>query len=208
MAILLSSYPTHFPIHVPRLDRSSKGSNSDRRNYKSIDSVQKMSNIRPFRIAIPDSRLERLRAKLALTDFPSELETDISNPWSRGPLKSSVKQLADYWLNHFDWRKAEASLNDNFPQFTATIYVSGFGNYDIHFIHLRSKVKNAIPLIFLHGWPGSFYEGTKIAHPLINGDGHSQPAFHVVIPSLVDHGFSSSSRTVRQGTIFQRIEPG
>jgi hypothetical protein len=160
-----------------------------------------MAQIRLFRIAIPDSRLQRLHSKLALTDFPSELESDITAPWSRGPPASSIKQLAEYWLSNFDWRKAEKSLNDSLPQHTATINVHGFGDYDIHFVHLRSKTKNAIPLIFLHGWPGNFYEGSKVAYLLAEGNGSSEPAFHVVIPSLVDHGFSSGSRTVCCGNV-------
>ena len=160
-----------------------------------------MAQIRPFRIDIPDSRLQRLHSKLALTDFPSELESDVTAPWSRGPPVSSVKQLAEAWLNTFDWRKAEKSLNDSLPQYTTTINVRGFGDYDIHFVHLRSRVKNAIPLIFLHGWPGNFYEGSKVAHLLVKGNGNSQPAFHVVIPSLIDHGFSSGSRTVCCGNV-------
>lgn len=155
-----------------------------------------MSEVQRFRIAIPDARLQRLRSKLALTDFPSELESDKAQPWSRGPPTATVKQLAEHWLNGFDWRKAEASLNENLPQYKTTVHVQDFGDYDIHFVHLQSKVRNAIPLIFLHGWPGNFYEGSKIAHPLVNGDGSTEPAFHVVIPSLVDHGFSSGSRTV------------
>ena len=155
-----------------------------------------MSTIRPFHISIPDARLHRLHSKLALTDFPSELETDISQPWSRGPPTSEIKQLTQYWLNGFDWRKAEKALNDNFPQFMTTINVQSFGNYDIHFAHLRSKVKNAIPLVFLHGWPGNFYEGSKFSKLLVDSNGKAEPAFHVVVPSLVDHGFSSGSRTV------------
>lgn len=155
-----------------------------------------MAEIRPFQIAIHDTKLERLRAKLALTDFPSELSSDISNPWSRGAPTASIKRLAEYWLNGFDWRNAEAQLNDTLPQYTTTINVDDFGGYDIHFVHLRSRVENAIPLLFLHGWPGSFYEVSKIAHALTEGNGTSEPAFHIIAPSLVDHGFSSGSRTV------------
>ena len=155
-----------------------------------------MTEIHSFRLAIDDARLQRLRSKLALTDFPSELPSDAETAWLRGPPLASIKELADYWLNGFNWRKAEATLNDALPQFTTTINVTGFGNYDLHFVHLRSKVPNAIPLIFLHGWPGCFYEVSKMAHPLIDGNGKSEPAFHVIAPSLIDHGFSSRSRSV------------
>ncbi len=155
-----------------------------------------MAEIRSYRIAVPGARLQRLHSKLALTDFPSELESDIAQPWSRGPPTAIIKQLTEYWLNGFSWRKAEALLNEKLPQYKTTIRVQDFGDYDIHFVHLRSKIRHAIPLIFLHGWPGNFYEGSKIAHMLVNGDGSVEPAFHVVTPSLVDHGFSSGSRTV------------
>lgn len=154
------------------------------------------SDIRPFRIAVAEIRLERLKKKLELTDLPSELETDTSNEWMRGPPTASIRSLLEYWTNTFDWRKAEATLNDLLPQFTTTIPVDGQGEYDIHFVHLRSTPSNAIPLIFLHGWPGSFYEVSKIAHALAESGNGTLPSFHVVAPSLVDHGFSSGSRTV------------
>lgn len=153
-------------------------------------------DIRPFKIAVDQYRLDRLKKKLELADLPSELETDTSQPWARGPPTASIRDLLAYWTNTFDWRKAEATLNNTLPQFTTTLRLDGHGEYDIHFVHLRSNAPDAIPLIFLHGWPGSFYEVSKIARPLAaNGDGHS-PSFHVVAPSLVDHGFSSGSRTV------------
>lgn len=151
----------------------------------------------PFKISIPDSRLKRLRLKLNLTDFPSELGTDTSFPWTRGPPLQSLRNLTDHWIKDYDWRKAEAFLNDSLPQFMTKIDVDCHGEYDIHFVHVRSRAIDAIPLVFLHGWPGSFYEVSKIAHSLADGNGgRDGPFFHVVAPSLVDHGFSSGSRTV------------
>jgi pimeloyl-ACP methyl ester carboxylesterase len=149
-----------------------------------------MSSITPFRIAIPDAKIERLRQKLALTDFP-EFHDD-EEPWSLGPPVADIKRLATYWESGFDWRSIEAQLN-TFPQYTAPISVEQYGMYDVHFIHQESKVENAIPLLFIHGWPGSFIEVTKILPQLIQG-GEGFPAFHVVAPSLIDFGFSSASK--------------
>ena len=149
-----------------------------------------MSSITPFKIAVPDAKIERLKQKLALADFP-EFHDD-EEPWSLGPPGADIKRLAKYWESSFDWRSVEAQLNA-FPQYTAPISVEQYGTYDVHFIHQQSKVENAIPLLFLHGWPGSFIEVTKILPQLVQG-GEGFPAFHVVAPSLVDFGFSSASK--------------
>lgn len=140
----------------------------------------------PFQIFVPDSKIERLKAKLALTDYPSEAEDAAS--WKRGPPLKDVKRLADHWAKGFDWRKVEQHLN-SFPQFTTKIPIDNFGTFNVHFIHQRSNVNNAIPLLFVHGWPGSFIEVTKIL-PLLTKGGKDQPAFHVVAPSLINFGFS------------------
>jgi len=149
-----------------------------------------MSSIVPFKIAVPDSKIRRLKQKLALTDFPDEVPD--FEPWVRGPPLSDLKRLALYWENDFDWRAAEAKLNE-FPQYTADIEVDGYDKYGVHFVHQPSTVKNAIPLLFVHGWPGSFIEVTKILPELVKG-GEDFPAFHVVAPSLIDFGFSSASK--------------
>ncbi|KAH8588636.1 epoxide hydrolase [Bisporella sp. PMI_857] len=148
-----------------------------------------MSSIAPFKIAVPEDKLNRLKQKLALTDFPSEVLG--AQPWSHGAPLSDVKRLALHWENDFDWRAVEIRLNE-LPQYTTNIDVQGFNTYDIHFIHQPSIVKTAIPLLFLHGWPGSIIEVTKILPELIKG-GKDFPAFHVVAPSLIDFGFSSAS---------------
>ncbi|OCL04140.1 alpha/beta-hydrolase [Glonium stellatum] len=149
-----------------------------------------MSSITPFTIAIPDDKIKRLKQKLVLTDFPDEL-IDVE-PWSRGSPLSDIKRLTLYWQSGFDWRKVEAKLNQ-LPQYIAKIEVDGFDTYDVHFVHQPSTVKDAIPLLFIHGWPGSFIEVTKVLPELIKG-GEDFPAFHVVAPSLIDFGFSSASR--------------
>ena len=148
----------------------------------------------PFNIVIANDKINRLNQKLALTDFPGEV-IDIDNPWSRGSPLTDIKRLADYWGNGFDWRKAEAMLN-KFPQYIAQIEVEGFDTYDVHFVHQPSTVSNAIPLLFIHGWPGSFIEVTKILPQLVKG-GKDFPAFHVIAPSLIDFGFSSASKKVK-----------
>lgn len=154
-----------------------------------------MFPIKPYNISIPDQRLDRLRKKLALTDFPSDANSNDIDPWSRGTPLTEVKRLAAYWANGFDWKKAEAKLNE-FPQYTTEISVENFDTYKVHFVHQRSVVPNAIPLLFVHGWPGSFVEVTKILPQLIKG-GNDSPAFHVVAPSLINFGFSSASGKAR-----------
>ncbi|KAI9148383.1 alpha/beta-hydrolase [Paramyrothecium foliicola] len=148
-----------------------------------------MESIKPFKINVPEADLERLKQKLSLTDFPSE-PVGI-DPWSQGPPVSDIKRLVHVWENEFDWREVERKLNE-LPQFTAEIDVEGHGMQTMHFIHHRSTTPNAIPLLFLHGWPGSFLEVTKLLPLLVKG-GIDYPAFHVVAPSLIDFGFSSGS---------------
>ena len=140
--------------------------------------------IRPFRISIPDGALVDLRRRIAATRWPDR-ET-VADP-SQGVQLATVRQLADYWLTSHDWRKVEARLNA-LPQFITEI-----DGLDIHFIHVRSKHENALPLIVTHGWPGSIIEQLKIIDPLTNPTAHggsASDAFDVVIPSLPGHGFS------------------
>jgi pimeloyl-ACP methyl ester carboxylesterase len=147
------------------------------------------SSITPFKISVTDERLAGLQQKLALTDFPDECVDAVN--WCHGPPLSNVKRLVNHWNNAFDWRAAEAALN-KFPQYTTQIEIEGFGRHDLHFVHQPSQVKNAIPLLFVHGWPGSFIEVTRMLPHLVQGGGDF-PAFHVVAPSLVGFGFSSAS---------------
>ncbi|TGJ80904.1 hypothetical protein E0Z10_g7855 [Xylaria hypoxylon] len=158
-----------------------------------------MAAIRPFRINVPEAQVERLHQKLALCDLPNDDSLDAisekgSLSWARGPPVSEIKRLVNTWQTSYDWRKTEAYLN-TFPQFIASVDIDRFGIYDIHHIHKRSPISGSIPLLFLHGWPGSFVEGTKIIDGLGQGDGaDGTRTFHVVAPSLIDFGFSSPSR--------------
>ncbi|KAF2018761.1 alpha/beta-hydrolase [Aaosphaeria arxii CBS 175.79] len=144
-----------------------------------------MSDPTPYKINVPKSQIKHLHQKLAAADFPDEL--DAADQWAYGAPLSDIKRLATYWKDSFDWRKAETKLNE-LPNFRTKVDVSGFGEIDLHFVHRRSEVDGAVPLLFVHGWPGSFIEVTKIL-PLLEGkDGG--PAFHVVAPSLPNFGFS------------------
>ncbi len=140
--------------------------------------------IRPFRIEVPEGELADLRRRLAATRWPGR-ET-VTDP-SQGVQLATVQKLARYWQTDHDWRKIEAKLNA-LPQF-----ITGIDGLDIHFIHVRSKHDNALPLIVTHGWPGSIIEQLKIIDPLTNPTAHggsASDAFDIVIPSLPGYGFS------------------
>jgi pimeloyl-ACP methyl ester carboxylesterase len=140
--------------------------------------------IRPFRITIPDEALANLRRRIAATRWPErETVTDAS----QGVQLETTQTLARYWGTEYDWRKVEARLQA-LPQFLTEI-----DGLDIHFMHVRSKHDNALPLIVTHGWPGSVIEQLKIIEPLTNPTAHgarAEDAFHLVIPSLPGYGFS------------------
>ena len=144
------------------------------------------NQIKPFQISIPDSQLSDLKGRLSRVRYPDELE---NVGWENGTPLSEVQRLTKYWAESFDWRRAEAKLNE-FPHFTTELQAEGYEKVNVHFIYQKSSAKDAVPLLYLHGWPGSFYEGTKIISPLSQGGGPDQPSFHVVAPSLVNFGFS------------------
>jgi pimeloyl-ACP methyl ester carboxylesterase len=149
--------------------------------------------IRPFRINMPDKALDDLRRRITATQWP-EKETVADQ--SQGVQLATMQKLARYWATDYDWRKVEANLNA-LPQFITTI-----DGLDIHFIHVRSKHENALPLIVNHGWPGSIIEQLKIIDPLTNPTAHganASDAFHVVIPSMPGYGFSGKPTTTGWG---------
>jgi pimeloyl-ACP methyl ester carboxylesterase len=140
--------------------------------------------IRPFHVHFPDEALDDLKHRIAETRWP-ERET-VTDP-SQGVQLATIQKLARYWETEYDWRKCEAKLNA-LPQFITEI-----DGVDIHFIHVRSKHPNALPMIVTHGWPGSIIEQLKIIDPLTNPTAHggsASDAFDVVIPSLPGYGFS------------------
>ncbi|KAJ7152716.1 Alpha/Beta hydrolase protein [Mycena crocata] len=142
----------------------------------------------PFTIFVPQEQLDTLQRKLELTRFPDELD---DAGWSYGAPLADVKRLVSRWTNGYDWRKHEALLNAELPQFTRDISVDGFGTLNIHYVHKRSALADAIPLLFVHGWPGSFIEARKIT-PLLTEVHPDQPSFHVVALSLPGYGFSEA----------------
>jgi len=140
--------------------------------------------IRPFRINLPEKELVDLRRRIAATRWPDR-ETVADS--SQGVRLATVQKLARYWEKDYDWRKCEAKLN------AVPHFITEIDGLDIHFIHVRSKHENALPLIVTHGWPGSVIEQLKIVDPLTNPTAHdasASDAFHLVIPSLPGHGFS------------------
>lgn len=140
--------------------------------------------IRPFRVHIPQVAIDDLRQRIAMTRW-SDKETVADQ--SQGVQLATMKELVRYWGTKYDWRKAEAKLNA-LPQF-----VTNIDGLDIHFIHVRSKHPNALPLIVTHGWPGSVIEQLKIIDPLTNPTaygGRPEDAFDLVIPSIPGYGFS------------------
>ena len=140
--------------------------------------------IRPFRVNVPEAQLADLRRRVQATVWP---ERETVGDASQGVQLATMRALAQRWANGYDWRKVEARLNA-LPQFVTQI-----DGLDIHFIHVRSKHQNALPVIVTHGWPGSVIEQLKIIDPLTNPTAHggsAADAFDVVIPSLPGHGFS------------------
>ncbi|KAI9812742.1 MAG: hypothetical protein M1827_004498 [Pycnora praestabilis] len=148
-----------------------------------------MSSIKPYKISVPDNKLENLATRLSVASFPDELD---EAAWEYGAPLADIKRLTNYWKEGFNWKKQEEKLNE-LPHFHTDISIDGFGSLDIHFLHQKSAVKGAIPLLFVHGWPGSFIEVTKILAILTQG-GSDSPAFHVVAPSLPNFGFSEGPR--------------
>jgi pimeloyl-ACP methyl ester carboxylesterase len=141
--------------------------------------------IRPFRVTIPEKQLAELRRKIADTRWPTK---ELVGDRSQGVQLATLKALARYWVTDYDWRKAEAKLNA-LPQFVTKI-----DGVDIHFIHVKSRHENAMPLIMTHGWPGSVIELLETVGPLTDPTkygGTAADAFHVVLPSLPGYGFSA-----------------
>jgi pimeloyl-ACP methyl ester carboxylesterase len=142
------------------------------------------SKIRPFRVKVPEKALVDLRRRLAATRWPTR---ELVKDRSQGVQLATMRELVRYWTSKYDWRKAEAKLNA-LSQFVTTI-----DGIDIHFIHVRSKHENALPLIMTHGWPGSVIELLETIGPLTDPTrygGTPADAFHLVLPSLPGYGFS------------------
>jgi pimeloyl-ACP methyl ester carboxylesterase len=149
--------------------------------------------ISPFRINVPEEALVDLRRRINATRWP---ERETVTDESQGVQLATIQEVARYWGTDYDWRKVEAKLNA-LPQFMTEI-----DGLDVHFIHVRSKHENALPLIVTHGWPGSIIEQLKIIDPLTNPTAHgasASDAFHLVVPSLPGYGFSGQPTTTGWG---------
>jgi pimeloyl-ACP methyl ester carboxylesterase len=145
--------------------------------------------VRPFRVDVPEAELDDLRRRVIATKWP---ERETVSDESEGVQLATIQAVARYWATEYDWRRCEARLNA-LPQFLTEI--DGLG---IHFIHLRSRHENALPLVVTHGWPGSVIEQLKIVDQLANPTAHGaseSDAFHLVIPSLPGYGFSGKPTT-------------
>jgi pimeloyl-ACP methyl ester carboxylesterase len=141
-------------------------------------------DIRPFHVNVPEADLTDLRRRIKVTKWP---ERETVSDDSQGVQFATTQQLARYWATDYDWRKAEAKVN------AVPNFITNIDGLDIHFIHVKSKEKNALPMVITHGWPGSVIEQMKVIAPLTDPTAHggrAGDAFDVVIPSLPGHGFS------------------
>jgi pimeloyl-ACP methyl ester carboxylesterase len=145
--------------------------------------------IRPFRVEVAQAELDELRRRIKATRFP---ERETVNDATQGVQLATTQKLARYWAAEYDWRKVEARLN------AVPNFITEIDGLDIHFIHVKSRHANALPLIVTHGWPGSIIEQLKIIDPLVNPTAHggsAADAFDVVIPSMPGYGYSGKPST-------------
>ena len=188
--------PIHAQTSTPK-QIAQKESTMNRFATPQLDSGQNstVEAIRPFHVEVPEEALVDLRRRLAATRWPDrETVTD----QSQGVQRAKIQALVNYWQTDYDWRKAEAKLNA-LPQF-----VTNIDGLDIHFIHVRSRHPNAMPLIMTHGWPGSVFELLKVIGPLTdppNYGGRAEDAFDLVLPSYPGYGFSEKPRSTDWGPV-------
>ena len=158
-----------------------------------LERPQPATAIRPFTFEFPDAELDALRARIKATRWP---EKEAVADDTQGVQLATMQKLARYWATEHDWREVEAKLK-SYPHFITEI-----DGLDIHFMHIRSKHDNALPLIVTHGWPGSIIEQLKIIEPLTNPTAHggsAADAFHLVIPSMPGYGFSGKPTSAGWG---------
>jgi pimeloyl-ACP methyl ester carboxylesterase len=158
-----------------------------------LTDVVEATAIRPFQVVTPEAELTELRRRVAAARLP---ERETVTDFSQGVPLATVQKLANYWATEYDWRKVEARLN------AVPNFITEIDGLDIHFIHVRSKHENALPVIITHGWPGSIVEQLKLIEPLTNPTAHggtAADAFDVVIPSMPGYGFSGKPTTTGWG---------
>ena len=166
-----------------------QGNMSNNKNITNNMNNLNNSDIRPFHVNVPEGELIELRTRINATRWP---EKETVTDQMQGVQLGTIQKLAYYWATQHDWRKVEAKLN-SLPQF-----ITAIDGLDIHFIHVRSKHEDALPLIVTHGWPGSIIEQLKIIDLLTNPTAHgatASDAFHLVIPSMPGYGFSGKPTT-------------
>lgn len=145
---------------------------------------QSRNETRPFHVNIPEGEIAELKRRIKATRWP---EKETVSDETQGVRLATIKELARYWLEQYDWRKIESKIN-SYPHFMTEI-----DGLDIHFIHVRSKRDNALPILVAHGWPRSIIEQMKLIDPLTDPTVHggsAADAFHVVVPSMPGYGFS------------------
>jgi pimeloyl-ACP methyl ester carboxylesterase len=151
--------------------------------------VPEIAGVRPFRIRVPQRRIDDLRLRLRMTRWPDKETVDDR---SQGAQLAKIRPLVEHWGRGYDWRKVEARLNA-LPQ-----YITGIDGLDIQFAHVRSRHADAMPLLMTHGWPGSIVELLKVIGPLTDPTAHggrAEDAFHLVLPTLPGYGFSGRPTT-------------
>jgi pimeloyl-ACP methyl ester carboxylesterase len=156
-------------------------------------------SVSPFRISVKQDFLDQTRLKASLTRF---VETEFQPPnnepeFTDGPPTHAARTIASHWANTYDWRAVEDGINTSLTQFTTIVHTPNTAYKEpipLHFVHHRSSRSDAIPLLFVHGWPGSFLEVAEIIQLLTHPPDESVPAFHVVAPSIPGYGFSPSPR--------------
>lgn len=151
--------------------------------------AQNNTAIRPFKVNVPEEEITELKRRINATRWP---EKETVSDQSQGVQLETIQELARYWANEYDWRKIESRIN-SFPHFITEI-----DGLDFHFIHVRSKHEDAMPILIAHGWPGSIIEQMKLIEPLTDPTAHggsASDAFHVVIPSMPGYGYSGKPTT-------------
>ena len=143
------------------------------------DTSSSTDSISPFRVKVSDELLDDLQTRLALWRAPRYVGLDEEDEWHRGMSKTKLEELVEYWKSGYSWRNAESAINAILPQFTTVI-----DSQKIHFAHIVSRNATAVPLLMIHGWPGSILEFLKVIPKLSH-------KYHIVLPSLPGYGFST-----------------
>ncbi|GJE91834.1 epoxide hydrolase [Phanerochaete sordida] len=148
----------------------------------------------PFTISAPQDALDAVRQRVESAVLPPPAPSS-NSPWTYGVPNADISRIVDYWKTSYDWRKAEAELNAELPQFTLPVAVQGHETLQAHFVHKRALAepgRKVIPLLFIHGWPGHFCEVRRILPMLVDPKGDGEVAFDVVAPSLPGFGYSNA----------------